>query len=219
MSRHHSPHIITDGLVLYLDATNSKSYISGNTTWHDISKYNNNGTLSGATFSQDRGGGFIFNGNTDWINLGNDTSLQIGGNNISLCAWIKTSASQYQPILDDLGISDYTSWGMWLTPTGNIAWFGWDASSIAVNTGNITNVVAIMEDGIVKFYINSIKDVNEYTKSALIPTTDNKVIGARSDGVGYFFNGTIYNCSIYNRALTAQEIKQNFNALKGRFGL
>ena len=218
MSRHHSPHIVTDGLVLYLDAANQKSFVSGNTIWYDISKYNNNGTLSGATFSQDRGGGFIFNG-ASWVNLGNDTSLQIGGYNISLCAWFKTSASQYQPILDDLGALDYTSWGMWLTPTGKVAWFGWDESAIAVNTGNITNVVTVMEDGTVKFYINSIKDINQYSKSAIIPTTDNKAIGARSDGTSYFFNGTIYNCSIYNRALTAQEVKQNFDALKSRFGL
>jgi len=70
MSFSFSPSIIKDGLVLYLDATNTRSYVSGSTIWTDISRVGNNGLLiNGPTFSRDGGGSVVFDGNDDYTLL------------------------------------------------------------------------------------------------------------------------------------------------------
>jgi hypothetical protein len=70
MSFVHSPKIITDGLVLALDAGNTKSYTSGSTTWFDKSGNANNGTLTnGPTFSSANGGSIVFDGVDDYIEI------------------------------------------------------------------------------------------------------------------------------------------------------
>jgi hypothetical protein len=66
MAFNYSPKIVTDGLVLYLDAANSKSYVSGSTTWSDLSRGGNNGTLTnGPTYSSAKGGIIILDGSND----------------------------------------------------------------------------------------------------------------------------------------------------------
>jgi hypothetical protein len=63
MGFYRGPNVVTNGLVLNLDAANTKSYVSGSTTWRDLSGNGNNGTLvNGPTFSSNYGGGIVFNG-------------------------------------------------------------------------------------------------------------------------------------------------------------
>ena len=72
MAFNYSPNIITDGLVLYLDAANTKSYPGSGTTWRDLSKSQLNGTLTnGPTFNSSNGGSIVFDGVDDYVNLGN----------------------------------------------------------------------------------------------------------------------------------------------------
>jgi hypothetical protein len=66
MSFNYSPKIVTDGLVLYLDAANTKSYVSGSTVWNDLSRSGYNGTLTnGPTFNISNGGSISFDGVDD----------------------------------------------------------------------------------------------------------------------------------------------------------
>ena len=77
MAFNYSPKIVTDGLVLYLDAANSKSYVSGSTTWNDISRSGINGTLvNGPTFTGSNGGSIVFDGVNDYVSLNNNTTTQ-----------------------------------------------------------------------------------------------------------------------------------------------
>ena len=70
------PNIVTNGLVLSLDAANPKSYVSGSTTWNDISRGGNNGTLiNGPTFNSANGGSIVFDGVNDFISLSGPYSL------------------------------------------------------------------------------------------------------------------------------------------------
>jgi hypothetical protein len=74
-----APNIVTDGLVMYLDAANTKSYPGSGTTWNDLSGNSNNGTLiNGPTFNPN--GGIDFDGTDDYINFGNPTELNFTGN-------------------------------------------------------------------------------------------------------------------------------------------
>ena len=91
MAFNYSPKTVTDGLVLYMDAANSKSYVSGSTTWNDISRSGNNGTLiNGPTFNSSNGGSIVFDGTNDTTNLGN--ILNIGLNSWTISCWFKINS-------------------------------------------------------------------------------------------------------------------------------
>jgi hypothetical protein len=88
MSFNFSPKIVTDGLVLYLDAANTKSYVSGSTRWNDISRGGNNGTLvNGPTFSGSNGGSIVFDGIDDYVKISN-SGYDLGVN-FTLQFWTK----------------------------------------------------------------------------------------------------------------------------------
>jgi hypothetical protein len=87
--------IVKDGLVLYLDAANPKSYISGSTTWYDLSIGGNNGTLSsGFTYNYSNGGSLVFDGISNYVNCGNPANLQTFSQ-ITLNTWVKFSGLDY----------------------------------------------------------------------------------------------------------------------------
>jgi hypothetical protein len=82
------PNIIVDGLVLALDAANTKSYISGSTLWTDLSRNNNNGTLvNGPTFNTGSGGSIFFDGTNDHVSYGNPASLRFNNATFSYGCW------------------------------------------------------------------------------------------------------------------------------------
>ncbi len=84
------PNIITNGLILELDAANRKSYPGSGTTWTDLSGNGNTGTLTnGPTFSSANGGSIVFDGVDDYVNCGNASSLNFERtNSFSFCFWI-----------------------------------------------------------------------------------------------------------------------------------
>ena len=72
MAGNVAPNIITDGLVLYLDAANTKSYVSGSTTWTDLVGLNNGTLINGPTFNSANGGSIVFNGVNNYVTLGDN---------------------------------------------------------------------------------------------------------------------------------------------------
>ena len=93
MSRKNGPSIATNGLVLYLDAANRQSYVSGSTSWNDISNNGNTGTLTnGPTFNSGSGGSIIFDGTNDYITLPN--GLLSGTGDFTVNQWIKTDVTE-----------------------------------------------------------------------------------------------------------------------------
>jgi hypothetical protein len=86
MAFYRGPKIVTNGLVLALDAANTKSYVSGSTTWRDLSGNNNSGSLvNGPTFNNANGGSIVFDGTNDYVDVSNSTSLN--PTTISIGAW------------------------------------------------------------------------------------------------------------------------------------
>ena len=80
--------IVTDGLVLYLDAANTKSYISGSTDWYDLTTYNNDGTLTnGPVFSDENEGNITFDGIDDYVNIPYDPIFD--NQSFTLNIWVK----------------------------------------------------------------------------------------------------------------------------------
>jgi len=89
MSLSRGPKIISNGLVLYLDAANNKSYPRTGTTWYDLSGNNNNGTLTnGPTFNSANGGSIVYDGADDSVNL---SLVSSNVNNVTTEVWFKAN--------------------------------------------------------------------------------------------------------------------------------
>ena len=89
----HGPSIITQGLVLALDAADRNSYPGSGTTWTDLSGNGNTGTLTnGPTYNSANGGSIVFDGSNDYVNFSYNSSLNIGGLNITLSSWVRPTS-------------------------------------------------------------------------------------------------------------------------------
>lgn len=234
MSRHHSPHIVTDGLVLYLDAANPKSYVSGSTTWHDLSKNSNIGTLiNGTTFNSGNGGSIVFDGVNDCVKFGN--ILNMATNNFTLSAWVKSSSTS---VVNNNGIFykkttnySYNAGYRLNMPNGSFNLTIADGTNYETLTSTLStyndnqwhNVIAVIHRANkLQLFIDG--QLSKESASALLTSIDSTIqlaIGALyiEPSIYHPFSGSIGIAQIYNRALTAQEVKQNFDALKSRFGL
>ena len=221
----HSPRIVTDGLVLALDAGNTKSYPGSGTTWNDLIG-NNTGTLTnGPTFSSDNGGFIVFDGTNDYVTIPNNTSLDTQTPTVEV--WIKT---------DEMGNNIYGFWfekGSLNTQyslfhsNGSIWWrhiLGGSQNTLQttmstyMDTSNWYQVVGTYTSGDRRLYINGVQ-VNSDTASGTVATNSSGMtIGAYNSGSpSFFYNGNYAICRVYNKALTAAEVKQNYNATKGRY--
>jgi hypothetical protein len=224
MSFNYSPKIVTNGLVLCLDAANTKSYVSGSTVWTDLSRSGINGTLTnGPTFSSANGGTIVFDGVDDYVNLGSFQSLI---NNFTLTTWCKITSTTGANILGFYNTSSpYNGWGVGYSqnPLNGSKLNFWDGSSWINSNITIADsiwrqiCIVVSSTYLVSFYINGIfsTSIQAATISSFSGT---KAIGARNDGVGST-SGNIAQTQIYNRALSAAEVLQNYNATKGRYGL
>ena len=214
----YNPSIVTDGLVLCLDAGNSKSYPGSGTAWSDLSGRGNNGTLTnGPTYSSTSGGYISFDGTNDYIY----TPLNIDANPVTLSAFFRASV-----VTGDRGIL--------LNDNG-----GWDkgfeisSSAFAIHVGNnlvSTGVTAVANTwycgtlvytaSSMTFYLNGI---SVWSGGAPVASTGSTLEIGRAfwnAGAGSrFFNGFISHVSVHNIALTAAQVQQNFNAIRGRYGI
>jgi hypothetical protein len=226
MAFQHSPKIVTNGLVLALDAGNHMSYPGSGTTWTDLSGNINNGTLTnGPTFNSGNGGSIVFDGVNDLVNCGNNSSLSFT-NKLTIQIWCSLNVdSDYKsPLMKTTSINWNDGYGFY-KEGGRFYFFInlWDGAhrvSVSRTTFSMTNFVGTYDGTNLKLYENGIlmQTGSSFTSNVSNSAT-NLIIG---NGVGdedFEWNGNIAQVSIYNRALTASEILQNYNATKGRYGL
>jgi hypothetical protein len=218
MAYNFSPKIVTDGLVLYLDAANTRSYVSGSTTWNDISRGGNNGTLTnGPTFNTLNGGSIVFDGVNDYV-IGNCPLINVNvGSCLSL--WIKTSSTNTQIIGScDSGINNGFRFQIFNTTLhytlGNVADYN---TSINISDNTWKNIVASTLGSTALIYINGVL-TNTLNIGTMLGNTSNLKLGAFWNNQ-FPFLGNISNVRLYNRALTTTEVLQNYNSTKSRFGL
>jgi hypothetical protein len=235
MGLKHSPIIVTNGLVLCLDAGNSRSYPGSGTTWTDLSGRGNTGTLTnGPTYSSANGGSLSFDGVDDYVSTNLNTGSTTFGSsgftfNIILKATDDGVTDVRRPIIanttypssgfmfgynHDLSNTNY--WQATFYPGVNNS-FG----TLTPNFGNIEFITFLYDGNTdIKLYRNGVLSstiTSASTKTYL--DTGTLLIGNATQGGWSTFLGNIYLVQGYNRALTEAEIQQNYNALKGRFGL
>ena len=210
----HSPRIITDGLVLCLDAANKQSYPGSGTVWTDLAG-SNNGTLTNSpTFSSANGGSIVFDGSNDYVDIGNPTSLQsLAQGSIEAFYYRTASTATYQMIFTDVN-SDLE-----VTYATNTLQFYIGNSGIGYShavTGQWFHIVGVWGVGFKRLYLNG-AEVASGTNTGLNTGSRVRYIGSRAGSLP--FNGLIPILRAYNRTLTPAEILQNYNATKGRYNL
>lgn len=231
----YNPKIVKDGLVLYLDAGNTKSYPGSGTTWTDLSGNGNNGTLTdGPTYSSNNGGYLSFDGIDDYVSL--PASSLPTGNQITFCIWNYGTTAQQSSVISFIDANDVRLFNIHLPWSDGTVYFDAGDGTAGGNVGfydRIAKLAAANEyqgwaywcftknatSGIMSIYRNGLLWL---TSSALFepigtPSSTGS-LGGRTI-LGGFHVGNISSASFYSRELTTAEIQQNFNALRGRFGL
>jgi len=205
--------MVTSNLVLNLDAGNPNSYNGSGTTWTDLSGLNNNGTLvNGPTYSSANGGSIVFDGLNDYVNCGNP-SISIG--KITVNAWVKiTTGSVFQHIVD----SGSDSWHLAILNDNRPYFYNGSTYHTAASIISVGQwyMLTGVQGTTLDIYINGV--LSQSIASNVNVTTNNLNLGRWQSGTRPL-NGNIAQASIYNKALTASEVAQNFNATKSRYGL
>jgi hypothetical protein len=223
-SRYGIPDIVTDGLVLNLDAGNPYSYLQGSsgTTWTDVSGQGNNGTLTnGASYSN---GAIVFDGADDFVDCGVDPSLDMNNLSFTLINIIKPNGSGERQLMSK-GTYITGNYQYRLNNSNQLTWWmnGHTPFTDSYTDQSLANGVWYFVSMV--YYLNN--KIELYINGNLVKTTPiSGSIGSNSQNfqVGAKlateeFNGNISLAQVYNRALSAAEVLQNFNALKGRYGI
>jgi len=227
------PNIVRDGLVLYLDAGSPNSYQGSGTTWRDISKVNqNNGTLvNGPTFNSDNGGSIVFDGTDDYVSIpAHPTS---SGLTLSFWAYIPSTLGNLPTLIGD-GSQSNTIGYLWIYRSGinSIQWqFATNTVRGAISDSTIfsgsldswANYVFVADytnypSGSLTTYKNGVLSNTGTFPNIQIPLSRTRFIGSYNSGL-YNLSGSISSYLEYDKSLTQQEVLQNYNATKGRFGL
>ena len=223
------PKIIKDWLVLALDATSTRSWTPGASTWYDLTDNGNNATASGAPSTDDTNTpirSIAFDGTNDYFTVtANETSLSFKGGQTVCVLSYHTFTSGRRVIWDQA----YGGYGTWTHESGaNINYYhgsnGGNASSYVSRNSSTTTrsswnyLVCSRDTTNVKWYINgSLTASGTAPYGTLTNTTTNDI----RIGLGYtstYWIGNMVFVHAYNRGLTAEEVSQNYNAMKGRFG-
>jgi hypothetical protein len=227
MALAHSPSIVTNGLVLCTDAGNPRSYPGSGTTWRDATSSGFNFTLiNGPTYSSSNLG-FITFGVDDIATAGYNTALDTQTPTVEV--WVKTNALDQNGFWFEKGSvnSQYAlfqegqalRWRMNIG--GSITQLSTTTASF-MNTSNWFQIVGTYTSGSRILYINGVQ-VNSDAQTGTIATNSSGMsigaYGGNSGSNGYFYNGALSICRVYNRVLSATEVLQNFNAARGRYGI
>jgi hypothetical protein len=232
--------ITTNGLVLLLDVANPKSYVSGSTTWNDLSIGGNNGTLTnGPTYNSANAGSIVFDGVDDYINnIGNTSTFSFIQNTgiFTINAWVKlTDLSVARYILgnnDGTTVSKGfylgyygTSGRLWLSMTSGVSGqpiLNYISSNNFFTNNDWIHVVCVGNGTNSQFYKNGVIFGSSSSNFGTLSTGDsirNLSVGRINNFNSSYWGGSIAQTSIYNRALSASEVLQNYNSTKVRFNL
>jgi hypothetical protein len=221
----HSPSIISDGLIFYLDAANSRSYSGSGNTIYDLSSFRTAGTfVNGATFvSTGTTSNISFDGVDDHLTFPyNSNQMSFPDNNATISVWFKYNSSDgtgcliTQRSFYDSGFQLYVLNGKFYADGGDTA----GVSTVNnLNNGNNYNAVAVYDrtSSLLRLYLNGIAD-NTTAYAGDIQDTFT-ILLAKSSYTNGPLAANIYAAQVYNRVLTQQEILQNYNATRKRFGL
>lgn len=233
-----TPSVVTTNLVVHLDAGDTDSYPGSGTTWSDLTTTNADASLQNGAFYNNVYGGFIvFDGTNDYAQIPS-TSWSVGNifngsNNFTISLWVNINSFPtntnyiYSPVLfapaeghayitlgdgiptNEIGLRVYMN-SAWTTPV----------SSNTLSTNTWYNICATYDSssGFVFYQNGSSVDTDSTTATIGSQSSSNTLIGGSTAANQYrYLNGSIASLLIYDRAITAAEVTQNYNAIKSRY--
>lgn len=223
MAISNGPVITKSGLILYLDAANRKSYISGSTSWNDLSARNITGSiLNGTTFNSIYGGGLQFDGINDYSRVSNlsglndirgpGTIMYWGtfpgfGNSLTLRVTGQNQTLQIGA-RPEFGLGTIWRWG------------GTSLLNYTLPTfGQVTNWCLTFNSSSLQMYVNGVLDAQTNTAVPNTGSVGDLYVATFDTVPNAPWSGSIYSIILYDRVLSSTEILQNFNATRARFGV
>lgn len=238
-----SPKVVDDGLILYLDAADVDSYPAFGTIWTDLSGRGNNGTLdNGVGYSNEFGGALTFDGVNDSVTIADNFDFRntFPSGNFTITSvskstdtttypksshpfWIQTYVLNNAGAIANKGMSsadgsNATSFGIEVNDGGNY-FIGYINHIVNVSTVYHRSFVVDRSNGFaLRYYVNGnlLGEIKSASVTGTIYTTGGMSFG---NMYGWMFNGSLYRLSVHNKALTSTEVLQNYNAVKGKFGI
>jgi hypothetical protein len=210
--------IVNRGLIMHLDASSTSSYPGTGTGWYDLTGNLYNGILTnGPTYSSTNGGSMVFDGSNDYVAL-NTTSIISGNQSFTIESFYTITGAAGGALFGNYGPGN----------TSNTIWFSGQygiyingscyAASHPITSGTHHMVATRDSNGVVKLYLDGALS-NTATLNASIATPINYRIGTDAGSTQEPFSGNLYSIRVYNRDLSLNEILQNYNIQKSRFGL
>lgn len=229
MASKGGPDISENGMVLYLDASNTRSYPGSGTTWTDLSGNGNNFSLvNGPTFSSSNLGSIVFDGTDD--NLQISSLVWDYNNNFTIQFWFNPSSlggvDGYGLFFNGTTSSNTNRVQIAGVPDGSV-YLNTVASSVGdtfqsaaglVSVENWYNFAAVRNSGVITVYLNGVSVASGNVVYSPSPPSNLYVGFIRSSGALRYLNGRISSILINNRASSIVEVLQNYNATKARFG-
>ena len=221
MAFHYSPKLVTSGVVLALDAGNTKSYPGSGASWIDLSNNDNNATLTNTpTYSN---GNLTFNGSTQYAQA-NSVTDEIASGDFTLMAIIKGSTQDHKSILS-FNTNSGGNRQLWMVRHAGMGVYdsgNWYIGSIDVDNNQWHHVAFTYDYSSknAKTYTDGVNDLDVTTGNQInVQSSDTANIGMEFDGgsPSDHFNGSIPMVYVYNRVLSQGEVTQNFEAFKTRF--
>jgi hypothetical protein len=215
--------------------TGNFSSMTNLTTWYDLNNRNNNGTLTNGPYhlignNADGTGGYMsFDGTDDNIQLGNASNfISASQSTFTINSWVKTNVTgAYKKIFTTVtaGTASITGVYFSLGPSPDLIYLGivtnnggaYASSSSSISTSQYFNLCGTYDGSNIRLYLNGTLVATQAQTGNIVNTGIARISGY--DNNTEVWNGNIAQLSIYNKALTAAEVQQNFNATRLRFGI
>ena len=241
MAISYNPSSVTSGLVLCLDAANPKSYPGTGTTWTDLSG-TSNGTFGSSTqaptYNSANGGSIVFDGSNDKVTVAATSIYDFSASRITIEVWLKISSTPTtdQEIITTDTSGDFSTWNLGFVSSGFLtfnpsSYLGstntataprMSASNFALNTFNNIIVTTAGNGEVGKMYYNGVKQTDGTATNIGLAYDAGRPIGIGLEPTTnrFAFAGNIAVVRIYkNKSFTQAQVTQNFNALRGRYGV
>ena len=215
--------VVTTGLQLYLDAGRAASYPGSGTTWTDLSGNGRNGTLTnGPTYSSADGGSIVFDGSNDFVQCTGSVTATAA----TFVSWIRRNGTQgqYDGILfsrgtNVTGMNFYTSNQLGYHWNNAVNTYTWNSGLTVPDLTWCMVAVSVTSTAATAYLCQSSGITSAINTVSHISTTLDDIKIGQEDFGGRFFNGNIAIAQLYNIALSAEQVAQNFAADRARFGL
>ena len=229
--------IVTNGLVFYVDAKNTKSYPGSGTTVTDLASANTGTLTNGPTFNSS--GYFTFDGSNDYVNFTINPLHSNSVTEFSVSFWMNCTLADMNASIGIVAVTapgaDPSGGGFWVgyddrnsthSPVEGIAWNcktagGYQrgkSNNNAISNDTWHNVTLVLDQQ-VTLYIDGVSSTNRTIDNSGNYTTKDNEFQIGSIDASYPYEGLIANMCVYNKGITASEVLQNFNAQRNRFGV